>query len=111
MANEKLRKVAKEFVCEPCEYKCCNEFNYKKHLLTRKHSRTNGTNEKSQKVAYKCENCNNTYAHQSSLCKHKRTCTTPATSAINELLNLFKDFITKSETIQRENMEANKQIL
>jgi len=78
MANEKLRKVATEFTCETCDYKCFNKFNYNKHLATRKHMETNLTNEMSQKVAYKCANCNNTYKHQSSLCKHKRTCTTPA---------------------------------
>jgi hypothetical protein len=78
MANEKLRKVATEFTCETCDYKCFNKFNYNKHLATRKHMETNLTNEMSQKVAYTCANCNNTYKHQSSLCKHKRTCTTPA---------------------------------
>ncbi len=112
MANEKSQKIAKEFVCEKCVYRCSNKFNYNKHLATRKHTETNGTNEMSRKVAYTCDNCNNTYKHQSSLCKHKRTCAgTPATSDANELLNLFKDFITKSETIQRETTEVNKQIL
>ena len=112
MANEKLRKVAPEFRCEECVYRCSNKFNYNKHLATRKHLATNSTNEISQIVAYTCANCNSTYKHQSSLWKHKRTCiVTPATSAANELLNLCKDFITKSETIQRETMEVNKQIL
>ena len=74
MANEKLRKVAPEFRCEECDYKCSNKFNYNKHLATRKHLATSSTNETSQIVAYTCANCNNTYKHQSSLCKHKRTC-------------------------------------
>jgi hypothetical protein len=77
MANEKLRKVAPEFHCEECDYNCSNKFNYNKHLATRKHLATKGTNETSQIVAYTCANCNNTYKHQSSLCKHKRTCNTP----------------------------------
>ena len=83
MANEKLPKVALEYTCELCDYKCCNKTNYNKHLYTNKHMNrinannfTNSTNEKLPKVAfiYKCENCNNEYVHQSSLCKHKKTC-------------------------------------
>jgi len=110
--TEKPQKIAKEFVCEKCDYKCCNKFDYNKHLTTRKHLKTNVTIEKSQEVAYSCANCNSTYKHKPSLYKHKRTCTViPATSAANELLNLCKDFITKSETIQRETIEVNKQIL
>jgi hypothetical protein len=122
MANEKLQKVAKEFVCESCEYKCCNEFNYKKHLLTRKHSRTNDTNERSQKVAYTCDKCNNTYAHQSSLCKHKRTCT--ATPVVCEpivvcppnienqiMATLISELIKSNQETQRQNDALHKQVI
>ena len=76
MTNEKSQKLAKNFSCERCDYVCCNKFDFKKHLLTRKHNETNNTNEKSQKIAktYTCQNCNNEYKHQSSLCKHVKTC-------------------------------------
>ena len=76
MTNEKSQNVANKFECAKCDYMCFNKFDFKKHLLTRKHSETNNTNENSQKIAktYTCQNCNNEYKHQSSLCKHVKTC-------------------------------------
>jgi hypothetical protein len=76
MTNEKSQNIANKFECEKCHYLCCNKFDFRKHLLTRKHNETNNTNENSQKIAktYTCQNCNNEYKHQSSLCKHIKTC-------------------------------------
>ena len=76
MANENSQKIATQFVCEKCDYKCCNKFDFNKHLGTRKHLAANNTKEKSQKIAkvYICGTCNNEYKHQSSLCKHAKTC-------------------------------------
>ena len=124
--NEKLRKVAKEFVCEPCEYKCCNEFNYKKHLLTRKHvdgneSGNNG-NEKSQNVAYTCDNCNNKYKYSSGLSRHKRTCTvTPVVcepivvcppNIENQIMaTLISELIKSNQETQRQNDALHKQVI
>ena len=53
---EKSQKVANKYVCESCDYKCCNKFDYNKHLSTIKHH--NATN-KSQKILnkYVCESC------------------------------------------------------
>ena len=73
--EEHLQTTTK-FICEKCEYKCCNKFDFNKHLVTRKHIVTNNTKDKSQKIAkiYICGVCNNEYKHQSSLCKHTKTC-------------------------------------
>ena len=67
MDNEKLLKVAFEYTCEKCDYKCFNKTNYIKHLSTRKHLEDKMDNKKLLKVAYaySCENCNATYKHQS----------------------------------------------
>jgi hypothetical protein len=119
---KKLRKVAPDFRCEECDYRCSNKFNYNKHLATRKHLATKGTNETSQIVAYTCANCNNTYKHQSSLCKHKRTCTTPVVvsqpivSPIvvcppvveNQIFERLVNEIAKMSAIQ---LETQKQVL
>ena len=32
------QKNAREYYCENCHYKCCNKFEYGRHLSTRKHS-------------------------------------------------------------------------
>lgn len=123
MANEKLRKIAPEFRCEECDYKCSNKFNYNKHLATRKHLATKGTNETSQIVAYTCANCNNTYKHQSSLCKHKRTCAATVVSqpivsptapvvctpvVENQIFERLVNEIAKMSAIQ---LETQKQVL
>jgi hypothetical protein len=87
MANEKLSEVVFRYTCEMCDYKCCNKTNYDKHLSTRKHlmannnaknqdNSANNTNNfiEQDKRAYVCQKCNKEYVHQSSLCKHKKTC-------------------------------------
>ena len=37
MDDEKVAKVAKEYVCECCDYKCFNKNDFEKHLATAKH--------------------------------------------------------------------------
>ena len=39
MADKKVAKVAKEYVCKCCDYKCFNKANFKKHLATAKHKK------------------------------------------------------------------------
>lgn len=74
--NEKSQKIAKGFFCKQCDYKCCNKFDYNKHLSTRKHMNGNDNgNNGSEKSQYTCGNCNNTYKYNSGLCRHKKTCT------------------------------------
>ena len=33
------KKVAKDYICESCNYKCFNKTNYEKHLATAKHKK------------------------------------------------------------------------
>jgi ferritin len=64
------------FVCELCDFKCCKESNYKKHLETNKHNRLHQTTKKMPSHESKdfiCI-CGNKYRHHTSLAKHKRNC-------------------------------------
>jgi len=64
------------FVCELCDFKCCKESNYKKHLDTNKHNRLHQTTKKMpihESKDFICI-CGNKYRHHTSLAKHKRTC-------------------------------------
>jgi hypothetical protein len=77
------KKVASDFYCENCDYKCSKKYNWEKHLLTAKHqmetfgdslvakSGKNGIIEN-----FQCENCNKTYISRNGLWKHKKTCKT-----------------------------------
>ena len=38
-SDKKVAKVAKEYYCECCDYKCSNKTNYEKHLTTAKHKK------------------------------------------------------------------------
>jgi hypothetical protein len=83
MTNQKNAEKCHTFVCEICDFKCCKESNYKKHIETIKHKRLTETNKKMPKDESKifvCI-CGNKYNHKSSLSKHKRTCITIDTSA------------------------------
>ena len=100
------------FVCEPCDFKCRKESNYKLHLDTIKHKRLHETTKKMPNIDKQKFNCicGNRYNHHSSLAKHKRTCIAISTSVSspleeNKVINVSiedvvcsdnKDTITKS---------------
>jgi len=75
------KKVAKDYYCEICDYKCNKKYNWEKHLTTRKHLvETSGNHLETkngkewQKEKYQCENCNKIYQNRSGLWKHNKTC-------------------------------------
>ena len=76
METEKLLKVAKNFVCEKCNYNTSKLSSYKKHLTTAKHLGKQKETEKLLKVAdvNKCDYCYKPYHNRSSLWKHKQKC-------------------------------------
>jgi len=57
-----------EFRCEKCDYKCSCKRDWSKHLLTKKHNKTNAT-----KKFHICE-CGKKYKHRASLYNHKKKC-------------------------------------
>jgi len=65
--------------CITCHFECSKQCDMVRHLQTRKHMRLIEANKKEPVVSlenvFKCE-CGNEYKHMSSLCKHKRTCST-----------------------------------
>jgi hypothetical protein len=84
-------KVASDFYCKKCDYKCNRKFNWNKHLLTSKHNReqqvTLGDNfvanvAKSSKIPciYSCEFCKKEYGSRNGLWKHKKFCLSPIIS-------------------------------
>ena len=76
MTNQKNAEKCYNFVCELCDFKCCKESNYKKHIETIKHKRLAETSKKMPKDGSKsfvCI-CGNKYNHSSSLAKHKKIC-------------------------------------
>jgi len=75
MVMMKSQKIAKNFLCENCNYNCSNKFDFNKHLLTTKHKMIIDGNQKSQKIAtpHSCE-CGKLYKFASGLSRHKNNC-------------------------------------
>ena len=77
------KKVAKEFYCESCDYRCSKKYNWEKHLLTSKHFEATNINGKvafcgkkvHESIFFVCEHCDKPYKDRSGLWRHKKTCT------------------------------------
>lgn len=80
MAMKKSQKILNKYVCESCDYRCSYIKDYNKHLSTIKHQ--NATMAMQQE--FKCDKCETTYKHYSSLWKHAKTCN--ASSVTHQLL-------------------------
>jgi hypothetical protein len=95
------KKMAKEYFCEKCDYKCFKKYNWDKHLATSKHlSETIGTNEEmangkkwQNTKLYSCQLCPKEFSNRSGLWKHKQKC--------NQEQKVEKDE-TKQETTKNE---------
>ena len=70
------QKVARDFLCESCNYKSSKMCDYNKHLSTRKHKMKQNETNLSQKVATPiiCNNCDKEFNSRTSLWRHKRIC-------------------------------------
>ena len=76
MANQKNSKKTPLFVCESCDFKCCKQNEYKRHIETNKHKMLTDANKKTPKHesnSFVCI-CGNKYNHKSSFSRHKGTC-------------------------------------
>ena len=76
---EKVAKVAKNYVCENCNYSTFKKSDYEKHLRTQKHKNLIleiAGNEKVAKVAEKliCLKCERVFKSNSGLWKHNQIC-------------------------------------
>ena len=120
MINNKSPKIAKEFLCEKCNYICCKQSDFNKHLLTAKHKRIINDNKMSQKIAiaYSCL-CGKTYKVASGLSRHKQKCSTINNNNNNYITtqeNLeekpsFMDIITQNKEIMNDLVLQNEQLM
>ena len=77
-------KISNFFNCQVCDYNCCKQSEYNKHLLTSKHKKlsllltnTASNNEKIASIPniFICK-CGKEYKHRQSLFTHKKQCNT-----------------------------------
>ena len=85
---QKLQKVANEYYCEICHYRCSNLFNFNKHCSTRKHKMMTNDDPKNNNVEpiHVCSHCNKIYKTKQSLWVHKQKCKAPEKENISIVL-------------------------
>ena len=85
-----------KFFCNFCDYGCCKKSSWVQHLSTSKHTKAKNGLMPANKI-YACENCDMTFKHQSSYCRHKKKCIIDKNNTKSELKNdtsiLDKDLI------------------
>ena len=117
------KKSGQKHHCKKCDYRCRDNYDWKRHLSTTKHKMDNLDNERiTQKEGYHCMVCGKIYKYASGLSKHKKKCVLSSdggplenviievepTSVENEPIDLEKEFL-KQEVAELKIMM--KQIL
>jgi hypothetical protein len=77
MATKKTQKNAYNFVCENCDFKSVNKYDYKRHLSTVKHKINALSTEYIKDLdtginKYTCDHCSKLFSDRSGLWRHKK---------------------------------------
>jgi len=115
--NDFTPKHAVKYVCDPCDFKCCKESDYIRHITTRKHIKRINPNDITPKNAelkkYMC-NCGKEYKHHSSLCNHKKKCKEEPKKEKDEEeeeptsnMNLIMGILKQNQTMLEKNTSEN----
>jgi hypothetical protein len=105
-----------KFCCKICDYTTSRKSQYDRHLLTDKHKILINPNENVQDKNFACE-CGKIYKHQSSLCFHKKKCTSclekdkevDQASPLNQ--SILVKIIKQNQSIMMENKEFKELII
>ena len=93
------KRSPKQFQCEQCDYTTFKESQYKRHLLTPKHTRLQNTANTAFNVPkFTCE-CGKQYAHRQSLYNHSKKCTVTSSHKNTIISN------DENHQLQEENSE------
>jgi hypothetical protein len=113
-ANNIAPKPAPKFHCEKCDYTCCKNSDYARHLLTAKHLKANFANTNNTDP-FLCSVCSHTFKHASSLSRHKKKCkieetpaSAPTETEYKMLTNLMLEMVKSNTELQKQMMEVCK---
>ena len=122
-------KNADKFVCELCDFKCCKESDWERHVLTRKHKKNdkmmtmddNFTPKNANESKNYICSCGKDYSYRQGLWKHKRVCLQSKNSenAFKEesqsdlkiLTNLVLDVVKQNQELVNQNSELTNKIV
>jgi hypothetical protein len=114
---EKMPKNAKICVCKDCDFMCCKQSNYDKHLLTAKHKNRTFLNDLEQKMPenadrlFECE-CGKRYTARNSLWYHKKKCKIEEfVENIDEPDNIVSDESTNKDQLILMLIKQNSELI
>ena len=104
-----LEKTPK-YYCENCNYKCCKQSEWDRHVLTRKHQKDG---EYLQKAPQHICLCGKEYKHRQSLFNHKIKCTLINTTSIKSDIHKQETLVTNEMVLGliEQNKELQKQLV
>jgi hypothetical protein len=116
---KKTLKNAENYECKNCDFKCCKDSDWNRHILTSKHKNRTKLNDfgpKNAENTYTCQNCNKIYKARNSLWYHKQKCVkseniTITDSSSNEvvvLTNLMIEMVKSNGDLQKQMLEICK---
>ena len=131
----KIAKKTPKFFCEKCDFECCKQSDYNRHLVTAKHVRmTNGMTKTAEteknifvsKTGFNCI-CGKSYSFRQGLHKHQKVCNYKSvtnecqviqggnennSSQLNNdvVMALIKDNEEMRKTLHEQQEQHNKQI-
>ena len=114
--NTNIATNVPEFICKPCDYKCCKEYLLTRHMSTRKHQNRCAT---SREISTReCNNCKKVYSNYKSYWAHSKKCSRNVpdlTDIINRLLTENQELrtfvINQSNTVLEHTNEVMKKIM
>jgi hypothetical protein len=122
-------KNADKFVCELCDFKCCKESDWERHVLTRKHKKNdkmmtmddNFTPKNANESKNYICSCGKDYSYRQGLWKHKRvflqsknsenTFKEESQSDLKILTNLVLDVVKQNQELVSQNSELTNKIV
>jgi hypothetical protein len=112
--SENLHK----FNCESCDYKCCKQSEWTKHILTRKHEIRTSL-EPTIPPKYVCKRCHREYPARNSLWYHQKKCDVNIgdvdkdsdTLDINNLTNIIVELVKSNNELHKQSQEFQKQLV
>ena len=116
--TKKTSKNEQTFSCDKCNYICCYNSDYKRHVNTRKHIRmtSNDIKTNENEMLHYCK-CGKKYKHRQGLFSHKQICNYVEPSAIMRELNTLKENVvmqddtTDYKAMFLEAMSQNKEFM
>jgi len=115
--NKKVLKSTPNFLCKVCDYKCSNNSNFKKHLLTIKHKNAEMVQNGNKKVLkstttenqeWKCL-CGKVYKFRSGYSRHKKICCKEEENS-TELKNMFLSVVEENKELHKLITRQQEQI-